>query len=370
MRTDLWGWFNRFAAQAIISGDPLRQQMTLLYDKGWESLRAEKHDNALDYFETALQIARQLQLPCWVLFFDYWCAETLIFYKNTYQAGLDRAVRMIAGAHKDDYVDCPVRGRAYYTLMYIYYAMDVIGYEDKIREMITFMEREIPLDDDTFQRMQYTQAALAQATEDYTTAEHIIQQYLNMTIGNAHRQSGGFNMMRLIAYARGDIAQAYEYALQSETHARYARLQNSVAIAILFRASHALRLGKEDEAHTLHQRGMTHFERYHLRPLPAYYDAICEYHELAGNLPKARFLRQEQRRAMETIGSPHYIAHAHLAYARLLGRLGEDTSDALQTTRQKADALLKPAHFLGKVDAVEGGNYYRYAWQADNDTSI
>lgn len=365
MRTDLWGWFNRFAAQAIISGDPLRQQMTLLYDRGWESLRAEKHDEALDYFESALRIARELQLPCWVLFFDYWCAETLIFYKNTYQEGLDRAVRMIAGAHKDNYVDCPVRGRAYYTLMYIYYAMDVIGYEDKIREMIMFMNDEIPLDDDTYQRMQYTQAALAHATEDYATAEHLIQQYLNMTLGNSHRQSGGYNMMRLLAYARGDIEQAYQYAQQSETHARYARLQNSVSLAILFQASHALRLGDTETANALHQRGIAHFERYHLRPLPAYYDAICEYHELAGDTKKARLLREEQLRAMETIGSPHYIAYAHLAYTRLLGRMGESVEDAIETTRAKADALLKPAHFLSKVDAIAKGNYYRYTWQAD-----
>ena len=56
MRSDLWGWFNRYAAQAIREGHPLKIRMPQVYDLGWDALRAERHDDALAYFNEGLMI--------------------------------------------------------------------------------------------------------------------------------------------------------------------------------------------------------------------------------------------------------------------------------------------------------------------------
>lgn len=363
MRTDLWAWFNRYAAQAYLEGHPLKQRMIRVYDMGWEALRAERSEDALRHFAEGLDIAQKLNDPCWELFFDYWSTETIIFYQSNYHAGLDRAIKMGARAHQERYLACPIRARAYYTLMYVYYAMDAIGYEDKVREIIAFMENEIPLDDDTQHRMQYTRSGLAFSLEDYVLCEQEIQYYLSMTIGNPHRQSGGYNMLHRIAYARGNVHDAFNYAYKCEQDATQARLQNSVANALLLQAVCAIRLGQTERAAALHQQGLAHYQHYNLKQLPSYYNAVCEYLELAGNPEEALTLREEEISNINKLGSVAYTAYAHLQYCRELGRSGKDIVDALQASYQAVEKLLKPQMLLDKLKKVEAGNYYRYEWQ-------
>lgn len=370
MRTDLWGWFNRYAAQAFLEGNQFKQRMVQVYDMGWESLRAERPDDALKNFAEGLRIAKTLHEPCWELFFEYWTAETLVFYKSDYHTGLEHSIKMGAKAHQEAYQNCPVRARVYYTLMYVYYAMDAVGYEEKVREIIDFMEREIPLDDDTYQRMQYTRAGLEYAKDDYDAAEREIQYYLSITVGNAHRQSGGYNMLRQIAYARGKIAQSFDYAYSSSMNARRARLQNSIANALLWQAVCAIRLGQNERAAELHQQGIAQYDRYQLKKLPGYYNAVCEYLELSGNIEGALRLRQEEIANINQLGSIDYTAYAHLQHCRLLGRLGHDVVDSLQTCYQAASNLLKPQFYLDKLKKIEAGHYYEYDWQASYDKSV
>jgi hypothetical protein len=363
MRSDLWGWFNRYAAEAMLEGHPLKQKMPHLYDLGWEALRAEKPDEALGYFEEGLRIAYVLHEPCWDLYFDYWATETHIFYQNNYRLGLDRAIKVAARAHQERYTLCPVRARVYYTLMYVYYAMDAIGYEDKIREMVDFMEREIPLDDDTYQRIQYTRCSLAYALDDYQEAENLIHHYLDITQGNLHRQAGGYSMLRQIAYARGEMERAFSYGYQAEQCAKWSRLESSVAAAMLWQAVCAMRLGQSERAALLHQAGRQHHDRYQLNPLPGYYNAVCEYLELNGALDEALSLRETEIRRISEVGSVDYTADAYLQYARLLGRMGRDLQDALPLAYQAAAALQKPQRFLDKLKKLEAGDFYEYDWQ-------
>lgn len=367
MQSDLWGWFNRYAAQAALEGHPLKIRMPQLYDLGWEALRAEKPEEALGYFEEGLRIAYLLDDPCWDLYFDYWAAETHIFYQNNYQIGLDHAIKVAARAHQERYKTCPVRGRVYYTLMYVYYAMDAIGYEDKIREMVAYMEDEVPLDDDTYQRIQYTRASLAYALENYREAEDLIQAYLNITLGNAHRQSGGYNMLRQIAYAEGKIQAAFDYGFQAEQKARWSRLQSSVASALLWQAVCAQRLGQVERAALLYQSGNAHHERYQLKRLPSYYNAVCEYLELAGHKEEALALREEEIQNIPQVGSIDYIADAQLQLARLLGRMGRNYQAILTKAYEISHSLLRPERYLDKLKSVEAGDFYEYSWQREKN---
>lgn len=365
MRTDLWAWFNRFAMQASLEGNLQKQRMVYLYDKGWQSLRAEKHSEALNHFEEGSRLSTQLGLPCFELFFDYWAAETLIFYKNDYREGLDRGIKMGARAHKDQFVECPVRGRVYYTLMYVYYAMDALGYEDKIREMIQFMEDEIPLDDDTYHRMLYTQSSLAYALEEYDEAKRIIQQYLARTVGNAHRQSGGYNMLRMIAHAHGHLEEAFNFAHIGEKFAKFARLENSVSLSLLWQAVYAQYTGKIEEASTLHHQGKSHHEDFGLKRLPEYYNAVCEYLELCGDIETVLELRREEIEAIPDVGSVSYTANSWLQYVRLLGRAGKSINDAMEKATLHAKPLLKPEKFMEKLEKVKSGDYYEFDWQRE-----
>jgi len=363
MHADLWGWFNRYTTQAFMEGNPLKQRLALVYDQGWEALRAEESERALALFQEGLDIARRLREPCWELFFEYWSAETYIFYLTDYKTGLDRAVKMAARAHKDAYLPCPVRARVYYTLLYTYFLMDALGYEDKIREMLDYMEREIPLDTDTQQRMQYIRAGMAFALEDYDACEREIQQYMDMCVGNTHRESGGYNMLRRIAYARGDVRLAFDYAYQFEHRSRRARLQNSVSHALICQGTYAQFLGQTERAAKLIEQGKAHHARYGLKRMSTYFDHLCQYHELLEEPEEALRLREEQLAEMREIDSVDYITYVHLQHCRLRGRMGLDLTDALQAAYEAAGKLLKPQQYLDKLKRVESGDYTQYEWE-------
>ncbi len=363
MQADLWGWFNRYAAQAHIEGNPLKQRLVVVYDQGWEALRAEESERALALFNEGAELARRLQEPCWELFFDYWAAETYIFYLTDYKNGLDRAVKTAARAHKDAYLPCPVRARVYYTLVYAYFLIDSLGYEDKIREMLAYMQREIPLDTDTLQRMQYIKAGLAFALEDYDTCEQEIQVYMDMSIGNDHRESGGYNMLRRIAYARGDIKLAFSFAFQFEQRSRYSRLQNSVSHSLLCQGAYAQMLGQPERAAQLIAQGKAHHERYGLKRMSTYFDHLCLYHELLEEHEESLRLRKEQLAEATEIDSIDYLSYVHLQYLRLRGRMGLELTEALQAARACTDKLLKPQQFLDKLKRIEDGDYRQYDWE-------
>ncbi len=55
--------------------------------------------------------------------------------------------------------------------------------------------------------------------------------------------------------------------------------------------------------------------------------------------------------------------HANLSYCRILGRSGKSMDTALITAHSVADNSLNPQVYLQKLDEIQAGNYWEYAWQ-------
>ena len=366
MHVDLWGWFNEERRRAIMGGNSLKYQMTQHYYNGWDAMRAERGDEAVSHFMMGLDIAKKLNEPCWDLFFEYWCSEAYVFVVNDYQKALEYIVQTSARAHKPQYIQCPVRARVYYTLMHIYYETDVLGYEEKIREIIKYMEDDIPLDDDTAYRLQYKKASLAYDLEDYATAKQELAHYMSLVVNNAHRQTSGFSLQSLLDYTAGDLQSALENSIQTEKNARIAKLERSVINAMLRQATLHHRMGNIDEADELYYRGLAYQKQFGVNSMPYHYNAVCEYLEIAVDAEQALKLREESLETIPKFGSPDYTTSAHLSYCQLLGRMGRDTTHALKQAREAAKLLIKPARYLSKLQDVENGNYYQYEWQKND----
>src|SRR5690606_18175421 len=131
-------------------------------------------------------------------------------------------------------------------------------------------------------------------------------------LGNPHRQSGGYNMLRMIAHAHGELKEAFNLAYIGGTNARFARLENSVALSLLWQGVYAQYLNEPDRAKVLHYQGKDHHERFNLKPLPEYYNAVCEYLELTGAIQEALDLRKQQLDDISEVGSVNYTASSHL----------------------------------------------------------
>jgi hypothetical protein len=362
MYVDLWAWFREYALHA----NPLRQRLVTLARQGWQYREQADGEQAILAFQEGLNLARQFNEPCWIIFHQYWITEIMFYLQHDYQGTLDYSVRLAAEARKVIYADCPVRSRVFFVLANIYYLIDFWGYEQEIMELMDYIEQEIVMDKDTHLRVQHMQAQADFDNEDYEASEKKIQHMLSQAGDNSFRQRSGYYMLRAIAYAKGDIPLALNYAQLAERHARFVQIQRSIAEGKLAQAVYLKRMGNDTAAREYYFAGIGHYEQYQLPREVAYHDLCAEYLELNGAKDEAVQLRQDLLEIVMPKASIYNQMMAHWQYLRLLGRLALPMAEAVIAAKALAETMRKPQHYLKKVAEIEAGNYYEYAWQKEN----
>ncbi len=362
MAADLWGWFKSYAAQAQAEGDPLKQRLVAIFFEGNQMQRyLGSPQQAIRAYEEGVKLAQRLGEPCWELFYEHQISETIIYGQHDYETGRDHAVKVATRAYKDAYQPCPVRASVFHTLVYVYGAIDSLGYEDKMLDMLDYMEREIPLDRETRARNQYIRVLLAYDRHDYEACERECQVYMSMVENDPTRQV--YNMLMGIAYARGNLREAAQYARHyAEWGMRYG-LSSVIAHARLNLAVFEQYLGEPEQAAQHIAQGKAHYQQSNQERDPSYYDTVCQYHELIGEERLALRLREEQLAAIPRSVGIDQRFYPQLQYCLLRGRLGLDLADALRAAEAIARESVKPERHLEKVEQIRGGAYHQYEWQ-------
>jgi hypothetical protein len=134
------------------------------------------------------------------------------------------------------------------------------------------------------------------------------------------------------------------------------------ADALLWQAALAQRMGNPQHAIQAYLRGQDMYKRYELPRWIEPYDAICDYLEHSGNAQSALKVRAEQVEMYKTYGSNWYESHANLEYCRLLGRMGQPLTDALNHAKSVARKMVNPAHHNIAIQRIENGDYQQFAW--------
>jgi len=362
MQTDLWTWFNNYAAQASAEGHPLKQRLVQIYFEADTMQRfLGSTEQAIKLYEEGKQLATQLGEPCWELFYDHQISETLIFREHDYEKGWDHAVRVATRAYKDAYLTCPVRASVYHALIYVYGAIDSLGYEDKMQEMMDYMEREIPMDADIRSRLQYIRVLLAYDRRDFAACESECQVYMSMVEGDPTRQV--YDLLMGLSYAKGELRQAIQYANHYEQWGMRYNLSAVLAHARLNKAVFQQYLGEPERAAQHIAQGKAFYEQSREERDASFYDTVCSYHELIGEDRYALQLREEQLAALPASVGLDQRFYPQLQYCRLRGRMGLELTEALKTAEAIANESVRPAIHLEKVNRIRNGDYYLFAWQ-------
>jgi hypothetical protein len=317
----------------------------------------------LNSFEDGASLAIQQSNPCWEFFFSYWACSTLFYHVDDIQGALERSVKLTSRAHQDQYSNCPIRSRIYFLLADIYYELDVFGYEDEIRESLDYLENHIPMDEDTYFRVQHRRADIHFLYERYDEAFEGVTGYMAKATHNEFRMRSAHQLLRAIAFARGELHIAYDHAFHTEQFARTIQSHVDVGVALLWQATLNKRQGNDGLARQSYMQGIVIFMQNQLPHWPDYYDAVCDYLELCGETDKVMALREEQLAEYGDYGSLYYLSGGHLQYCRLLGRLGKDMSAALENAYQLSEKMRKPERYLAKLDKIRAGDYFLHAWQ-------
>lgn len=362
---DLWAWFRRYELSAMLQGDTQRRQLVTLARKGWQYREQADAERAIQTFKEAATLAEHLNEPCWRVFHQYWVSEMMFYLQHDYQGTLDYIIRVATECRKAHYDDCPVRSRVFFVLANIYYMIDFYGYEQNIIELLDYIENDVVMDEDTHLRVIHMRSQIDFEHERYDDAETRTHDMLNRSETNHFRQRSGYHMLRAIAYARGNIALANDYAQIAEKYANFIQIQRSIAEGKLWQAVYHKRLGEDKAAHEIYLTALDHYERYNLPREVTYHDAAAEYLELTGELQAALNLRAQLITQVMKTASIYNQMFAHWQYCRLSGRLGEPMDEALTAARAITTTMLKPDVYLEKLADIENGNYWEFAWQRD-----
>ncbi|MDQ7025186.1 MAG: hypothetical protein Q9P01_16540 [Anaerolineae bacterium] len=362
MYVNIWSWMRDFERTAQQQNDSQRLKLVNGYHDGWRCINSGHYDEALKHFERALAIAQRINEPCWELFLDSNCAEIFIFKKAESKIGLDRAIRIATRVYRPENEACPVRSRILCNLGYAYKDYDVFGYMDAILDLLNSIENDVPMDHDSHLRLRFLRVEIAMELQQFDDAKKTVQVGLVESFGNTYRMTQSNALLSEIAYAQGDLHLALSYAAESGKHAYHGNMLRAVASNFLWQAMLQRRIGNNGEAQNLLQQGLAEYEHHNLPRRESYYNHLCEFYELLGDTDKALVLRQQQLKevAEQTITAQSY---AHLHHCRLLGRMGKSLDKALGNARGITKQMKKPNLYLERIQQIENGNYYLFAWQ-------
>jgi hypothetical protein len=362
MYVDLWGWFRDYEWDAISAGDGRRARLVSLAREGWRYRELADGEKAIQAFEEAAQLAQSLNESCWHIFHQYWIAEMKFYLLHDYQGTLDYIIRLATETRKAQYENCPVRSRVFFVLANIYYLLDFFGYEQEVVDLLDYIENEVVMDEDTHLRVLHMRAEVEFDHERFALAEEKTQDLINRSTYNDFRQRSGYDMLRSIAYAKGDVALALQYNRIAQKYAYRIQIQRSIAEGKLWEAIYLQHLG-DSRAHEHYFSALAHYEQYKLPRELDYYEGIADFAEANGKHEEALKSRAALLPIVKAKPSILNQMSAYRQYLRHLGRLGRDFSEPMQEAKAIAASSRKPEAYLERLKRIEEGNFYEYEWQ-------
>ncbi len=356
----VWDWIEEFAAEANANGDEERLRL-------WEiQMRAFNHgkenpDLMLAALDEGRALAQQLNEPWWVLHFDHWRLQALLHYKLDYRDVLDLAVRATLEARKPSFAQLPQRICLHEDLIYSYLGIDPLGNADAIRAALDYMRTEVTEDLDCRYCVQNCRTEFALLRGALAEAEESARVTLAMADEDVHRGTAEHHAAYAhcdlceIAHRRQDWDALREWSTEGETLARRTDEHLKVAEFLLWQALLARRDGDEELARRHLRRALSRSRRVRSLPGTAYYNVLCAYHELGGELDRALEVRDLELRRLEGKGRLHDETRCRVKRCRLLGQLGRPLDVELAEARTAARRLRDPGPHLEELDRIERG---------------
>ena len=131
-----WQWISEFAVLAASNGDYERLRLVEILEEA-QSYPNENPDARLALYQIGRDLAAQLGEPWWIVVFEYWKSETLLYYKSDPEAALQIAAKMVVETRKPHYAAQPERVGLSLNFIAAYSKIDPIGFEIPIRDAIT-----------------------------------------------------------------------------------------------------------------------------------------------------------------------------------------------------------------------------------------
>jgi hypothetical protein len=289
-------------------------------------------------------------------YMNHWILQTLITKKEDYNAAYDLAVQTAAESHLPAYENMQERICVFQDLILVYLGKDPLGHAELIEQAIQEMNSRITRPVNCKFCMQGLRCEFEIVKGDLNAAEAATYQYLAMSEQQNERYHYGVQAharMCEVVYARRDWRQMIHFATVGD---QWGRSNSSLAEhMVFFQACLALahrRLGRESEAQTYYRLAVSRASTVAANMLKAYYDVLCDFHEMEGELQAAVNLRDRELDEIRGKGALYREARSRLERARLLKQLGQPIDQHLADAEQVIARLKKPAPLLEQAEQL------------------
>ena len=339
--TSFWQWMRDFHWRAVQNGDADRMQLAILWERSVE-LSYERPDQKLAILDQASQLAARLQEPYWVMFFDHWKIESLLYEKHQPAAALKLAVRAAFEVRKPIYDAFAYRPQITLSLTACYLKTDPIGYEKPLREAFEYAREQCRADAELrpYFAQQWSRFLEAVGAPDAVQAnwEHLYAAYES---GTEHYVL--FALVHLcstlasydLPAARAHIGEFAQLGLEL---CRIEERERETAVFTMFAALAARWDGDNRRARQLYERAWELQKRLS-SPHNAVQFAGTLYHEEAGEWEEALRVVEDEIAVLQKHELTFLEAKRRLKQVELLKRLGRDTSGAAAQLRGVASGL-------------------------------
>jgi hypothetical protein len=282
-----------------------------------------------------------------------------MFWKQDYRHVMEPAVRNSLAASRPENAAFPGRWLVYRDLLSAYLGIDPLGYEHEVRELLTYLDREIPPEPNTARYLllgslrhfhsvtgefEAAEAAVARAQELLDRDPTPFRAEFSMTLHCAG--------LCWIAHRRQDWEKLRECAVLGEELARKTRREGNVCRFLMWQAVLARRDGDERRATRLHTTANTRMAQLNRRPELEYANALALFYELGGDLEKVLKVRDLELAAITNSGCHRNEYSVHLERAVLLAKMGRLQAEDLDAARKAALRLRKPEKALAEIDKL------------------
>jgi hypothetical protein len=356
----IWDWIHDYAQQAGKAGDRQRLRLTRLHAEAYAHRQSDP-ERMLGILEEGRRLARALDEPWWVLFFEHWSLETLIYYKDDYREVIERGVRATLELRKPLYEQYPLRFGIWCNLVAAYLCVDPRGHAAAIREALDYLRTQVGAEGGDRYLLQARRHWFAYEMGELETAQRLALEELAMADTDPdrhtaqHHEADTYKALCWIAYRRGDHDGLARWSATGEQCAREIGYRYELALFLLWRALCARRDGAEEEARRLCRTGSSMMARLGQPPGESYFDALAAYHEAGGNLNAAWQVRQRELETTQGKGQLAYECLVRLKRTRLQVRLGLPAAEEAAAVRVAASRLREPSWYLGELERVLAG---------------
>lgn len=349
----VWDWIHEHDTQAIQAGDFDRLRLRELFDEAGEYFQRDP-DLALALLRDGINLAKSLNQPWWVLFFEHWTLQVLTWFKFDFRDAVSRAVRCVLEARKPGYERLPQRICLHEDLIWAYMGVDPLGHQAEVRQALDYMSQEI---DDSLECrfcLMELRTEFALARQEINEAESWARQELALACdaGADHYELSCYVTLCTIAGRREDWDALEQWVPLAESLARQRKKDAELSTALAWKAVLARARGDEELARRSRRQALAARSRIKSQPSPNHFAALIRYHELAEQWEDALQVLEYQLSLLKDCSRNYLECRCRIRRCELLARLGRLDETARNEAREAARRLRDPAPHLQEIDRL------------------